>query len=492
MKLLCCHPSGLMYTNFYLRLEPLGVELVAQPAMRAGHDVRILDLQIFPSKKYFHEIRSWRPDAIGFSLNYLANIPEVLTLAKQTKELFPDVFLFVGGHSASFTAQEILDHAQGAIDCIVKGEAEEIIPRLLEAACQDRKRVHSLPGVLTCDGEGPAPRVTDDLDRFPPAHGLLPKRGKYFIGRMDPCASVEFTRGCPWNCMFCSAWIFYGRSYRKRHPEAIARELESLTEPHIFVVDDVAFLDPEHGWAIGKEIEKRKVRKRYYMETRADVLLKNKDVFQYWKTLGLSHLFVGLEAIDEGSLKSFRKGVSLSRNWEALQFARSLGIVVAVNVIASPAWEEEQFQAVREWAWSVPEVVNISVETPYPGTEIFLARGQALSTRDYRLFDIQHAVLPTKLPLKNFYQELIQTQQVLNRKHLGLRNLIHASGIAAKFLLKGKTNFVKMLFNFNRVYNPARLLAEHQRDLEYEMRIPQVDVNNMAEEIKRLYVLRSD
>ena len=43
------------------------------------------------------------------------------------------------------------------------------------------------------------------------------------------------------------------------------------------------------------------------------------------------------------------------------------------------------------------------------------------TTRDYRLFDIQHAVLPTKLPLSRFYQELVATQQVLNMKHLGLR-----------------------------------------------------------------------
>jgi len=53
MKLLCCHPSGLMYTEIYLRLEPLSVELVAQAARKAGHEVRLLDLQVFSHKDYF-------------------------------------------------------------------------------------------------------------------------------------------------------------------------------------------------------------------------------------------------------------------------------------------------------------------------------------------------------------------------------------------------------------------------------------------------------
>ena len=471
MKILCCHPSGLMYTEIYLRLEPLGVELVAQAARRAGHEVRILDLQVFSHRDYFKTLDQWHPDAICFSLNYLANIPEVIDLAKETKQRHPSSFFFVGGHSASFTAQEILEHAQGTIECVVRGETEQI-GTLLSAAMDDRQRIHTLPGVVTRDGVGPAPQMADDLDRLTPAHDLIPKRRKYFIGSLDPSASIEFTRGCPWNCTFCSAWIFYSRSYRKRNAEAIAEELERLEEPNVFVVDDVAFIDPQHGFAIGREIERRGIRKQYYIETRADVLLRNKEVFQYWKRLGLAYMFVGMEAIDEEELKSFRKGVSLLRSFEALEFARTLEVIVATNIIADPSWDEEHFRKVREWALSVPEVVNVSINTPYPGTENFLSAGDRLSTRDYRLFDIQHAVLPTKMPLRKFYEELVKTQQVLNMKHLGVGVLRETAGLAAKLLFKGQTNFVRMLFKFNRVFNAERLFADHQKPVKYEMRLP--------------------
>ncbi len=122
-----------MYTEIYLRLEPLGVELVAAAARAAGHEVRILDLQVFSHADYFRTLEEWAPDAVAFGVNYLANIPEVIDLAKETRRRLPEVLFVVGGHSASFTAAEILAHAEGAIDCVVRGEGEEIFPRVLEA-----------------------------------------------------------------------------------------------------------------------------------------------------------------------------------------------------------------------------------------------------------------------------------------------------------------------------------------------------------------------
>ena len=491
MKVLCCHPSGLMYTEIYLRLEPLGVELMAAAARAAGHDVRILDLQVFTHRDYFRLLDDWKPEAIGFGLNYLANIPEVVDLAMATKERLPDCFFFVGGHSASFTAREILEHAGGAIDCAVKGEGEEITPLLLLAAAHDRKSLHTLPGVVTLDGEGPPPKKVEDLDRLFPAHDLLLKRRKYFIGVLDPAASIEFTRGCPWDCVFCSAWTFYGRSYRKRSPEVVVDELQTIQEPGIFIVDDVAFIQADHGFAIAREIERRGIKKRYYLETRGDVLLRNKEVFQCWKRLGLIYIFLGLEAIDEEGLRLHRKRVSISKNFEALEFARSLGIAVAVNVIADPNWDEQRFRLIREWALSIPEIVNISVNTPYPGTETFLTESRKFITRDYRLFDIQHTVLPTTLPLEKFYQELVKTQQVLNMKHLGVAGLRKTAVLAAGLVLKGQTNFVRMLWRFNQVYHPGLQLADHRRPVKYEMRLPAPPGNGKVNP-RTLYVLQPD
>ncbi|MBI4583563.1 MAG: hopanoid C-3 methylase HpnR [Planctomycetes bacterium] len=474
MKVLFVHPSSLMYSEIYLRLEPLGIELVAAAALAAGHEVRVLDLQIFKRQDYLREIAEWRPEAVAYSLNYLANIPEVIDLARETRRLLPECFIFAGGHSASFTAQELLDHAEGAIDCVVRGEGEGITPRLLEQAANGRNGIEQLPGIVTRNAAaGPPAEMLKSLDGLQPARDLMRRRRKYFIAELDPCASIEFARGCPWDCSFCSAWTFYNRSYRKVSPERAVDELERIPEPHVFIVDDVAFVHPEHGMAIADLMEKRKIRKRFYLETRGDVLLRNKEVFQRWKKLGLEYMFMGLEAIDEEGLKRHRKRVTLSKNFEALEYARSLGIFVAVNLISDPGWDERRFTTVREWALSVPEIVHLTVNTPYPGTETWHTESRQFTTRDYRLFDVQHAVLPTKLPLDRFYRELVETQQILNRKHLGFTALKDTFFIAMKLLAKGQTNFLRMIWKFNQVYNPRRQFADHERPVRYEMRLPE-------------------
>jgi magnesium-protoporphyrin IX monomethyl ester (oxidative) cyclase len=470
MRVLLVHPSPLMYSEIYLRLEPLGLERVGAALRAAGHDVRLLDLQIFQHADYLRELADFAPDAVGFSLNYLANVPEVLDLARETRRRRPGCFVFAGGHSGSFIAQELLEHAAGALDCVVRGEGEMVAPLVLEAAGDPK--LATVPGVVTPYGAGPAPLMLDDIDRFPPARDLTRNRHKYFIGILDPCASAEFTRGCPWDCSFCSAWTFYGRRYRQGSPEAAAEDVARIDEPNVFIVDDVAFVHPEHGFAIGRALERRGVRKQYYLETRCDVLLRNPEVFEYWARLGLNYMFLGVEALDAEGLRLHRKRVTPSENLKALEVARRLGVTVAVNIIADPDWDEHRFAIVREWALSVPEIVHLTVSTPYPGTEIWHTESRRLTTLDYRLFDVQHAVLPTRLPLARFYEELVRTQAVLHRKHLGVTALRETIAIAARLALRGQTNFLRMLWRFNRVYNAERQYADHGQPVTYAMRPP--------------------
>jgi hopanoid C-3 methylase len=484
MRALLVHPSALMYSEIFLRLEPLGLERVAAAALADGHEVRLIDLQVYSRADFQREVAAFRPEAVGFSLNYLANIPEVVDLAKWVKTVLPGCVVFTGGHSVSFVAEEVLGHACGAIDVVLRGEGETATPALL-AALPD-KAMAEVSGAVTADGPGRPPVMAHGLDDHLPARHLGGRRRKYFIGVMDPAASVEFTRGCPWDCSFCSAWTFYGRSYRRLSPEAAVADMTRIAEPGVFIVDDVAFIKAEEGHQIARELERRKIRKRYYLETRCDVLLRNEEVFRRWKRLGLEYMFLGLEALDEEGLKQFRKRTTPKVNNKALEVARSIGLAVAINIIADPDWDETRFAFVREWAMSVPEIVNITVQTPYPGTETWLTESRMLTTLDYRLFDVQHAVLPTRLPLHRFYEELVKTQAVLARKHLGAAALAQTSGIVARQLLHGQTNFVKMLWKFSNVYNADRQHGEHLRPARYLLTPPKEAM--AAPDRKDLYV----
>ena len=381
---------------------------------------------------------------MGLSLNYLPNVPAVVALARATKRHLPTSFVFVGGHTASFLPHELLEHSAGAIDCVVRGEGEATVQRLLQEV--PGGRLDEVPGVVSARGAGPAPTLLAEsaLDAYPPARNLLRKPGRYFIGMLDPCASIEFSRGCPYQCSFCSAWTFYNRTYRKASPEAIGEALAHMAEPNVFVVDDVALLDARHGMAIAEEVEKRKIRKRYFMETRCDVLIRNEEVFARWKKLGLTYLFLGVEALDDEGLEGLRKNVTLSENWRALEIAAKLDVVVALNLIVTPQWDAEQFRRIEQWAQKIPQIVHLTVLMPYPGTQTWSAEAPHLTTRDYRLFDTQHAVTPTQLPLPQFYEEFTRTQMVLFRKHMNTANMYEALKKVLACAAHGQTNLAAL------------------------------------------------
>jgi hypothetical protein len=106
MKFLAVHPSCLMYSKIYLRLEPLGLELVAAAARQAGHSVRLIDLQCESHQDFFRLLQSWQPDAIAFCGNYLANLPAIIDLARDARDLVPGAFICIGGHSISFVLKK--------------------------------------------------------------------------------------------------------------------------------------------------------------------------------------------------------------------------------------------------------------------------------------------------------------------------------------------------------------------------------------------------
>ena len=80
-----------MYTKVFLRLEPLGLELIGEVVRRSGHEVRLLDLQVATHKDYVDLLDRWQPDIIAFSCNYLASVPEIVDLCKLAALRLPKI-----------------------------------------------------------------------------------------------------------------------------------------------------------------------------------------------------------------------------------------------------------------------------------------------------------------------------------------------------------------------------------------------------------------
>ena len=81
-------------------------------------------------------------------------------------------------------------------------------------------------------------------------------------------------------------------------------------------------------------------------------------------------------------------------------------------------------------------------------------------------------MLPTKLSLREYYEGLVETQRVLSRKNLGWTALRQCAGIVVRRLVRGQTNFLRMLWKFNSVYHPELQLADHRQPVKYEISLP--------------------
>ena len=81
-------------------------------------------------------------------------------------------------------------------------------------------------------------------------------------------------------------------------------------------------------------------------------------------------------------------------------------------------------------------------------------------------------MLPTRLPLAEFYDELVTTQRAFYRKHLGWRRVMNTAGVIAGHLMHGQTNFVRSLFHLDRVFRPEFLVADHTLPVDYEIPLP--------------------
>ena len=357
---------------------------------------------------------------------------------------------------------------------MLKGEGEAGIAAAAGRASRPASDLATVPGAVTAAGEGPPPGFVHSLDDLLPARDLLRHRRKYFLGALDPCASIEFSRGCPWDCSFCSAWTFYGRSYRLVSPERVIEDLRSIREPGVFIVDDVAFIHDRHGMDIGEAIARAGIQKRYYLETRGDVLLRNKEVFRFWKRLGLEYMFLGLEAIDEEGLRKYRKRVLARAQFRGARIrplARHQG---GDQPDRRPRLGPRALPACcASGAWNMPEIINISVNTPYPGTESWLT--EAAPAADARLPAVRYPARGIADPpaARRILRELVTTQRAIYAKHLDWRDSYGTlAGIAARLLLRGQTNFVKSLFKLNSVYRTDLLLADHARPVVYEIPLP--------------------
>ena len=336
-------------------------------------------------------VREWRPDVIAISNNYLANVPEVIELAEGGQgDPAGDVRLRGRPQRVVRRAGTCSITPRVRSTACSRGKGRCRVGALLEAVAErDARGLLEVPGIVTADGQGPAPSFLKSLEDLLPARDLLRHRRKYFIGVLDPCARSSSAGAVPGIARSAAPGRSTAGATGSRPPRRPPTSWRGSASPASSSSTTSRSSRREHGMAIGEAdrpagdpqaVLPGDPRRRAAAEQGGLPILED--------ARASSTCSSGIEAIDEDGLKRLPQAGDLSRNFEAIEFARSLGIMVAINIIADPAWDARQFEVIRQWCLEIPEIVNISVNTPYPGTETWLTESRR---RDHaRLSAVRH------------------------------------------------------------------------------------------------------
>lgn len=422
MRVLLIYPRALRdisdWADHGALTEPLALGYIAQAAKLDGHEAKIIDLRLHEYSEYAETLESWQPDVVGVT-GYSMHVLRCLEICQTAKDILPKVTTIIGGHHATL---EPIDFFEPQIDFVVGGEGTLPFRQIMKRLGGGKKQLRGLqlidqddgiPGVHEQRGgkfvHG-GPSKAFDIDDIPPPDRSLngDDREKYNLDWMSPLALARTSVGCPYRCSFCALWRIMDGRYYTREVTRVAEEFKAIKEKYVLIVDDEAFVNKQRMTELARQLEKSGVDKNYFAYCRLDTLTRETDLMKRWRDIGLSRLLIGVETVFDWELKEYNKRQSRESILVGLEAADKLGLRLMCNFVIHPNYGDQEFEGVIEFIDEYNlEYPSFTVWTPIPATvnynEIELTKRQSNGRPNWDYFDLNHAVIKTKLPEEEFH-----------------------------------------------------------------------------------------
>lgn len=281
----------------------------------------------------------------------------------------------IGGIHASMMPDDVAPYFHH----VAVGEGESIILDLLAGDVR-RKVVRGTP--------------VSNLDSLPlPAFELV--RG----WRPDWIWPVMTSRGCPFDCDFCSVTEMFGRRYRAQSPERIMREIERYRRGYVFFVDDNLAVMTKRLHRLLDLMRQVRYPLKWTAQVRADVT-RHPALVARMRQQGCTWVYVGFESINPSSLQERRKGQSVEEIRRSVKVLHDNRIRIhGMFMFGSDAETPEVFKQTASFVRGCHmDTAQFNILTPLPGTNLFerMAAEGRLLHRDWRFFDGLHVVFRPK------------------------------------------------------------------------------------------------
>jgi anaerobic magnesium-protoporphyrin IX monomethyl ester cyclase len=390
-------PAASYYHRLGLKYPPLGIGYIGAILQSNGYTVKVIDLNV--EKVKIEAIPYQDYNIIGISTD-TTRYPEAIKIARNAKAKNKNCIVVIGGPHTTFLDKETL--RTKVIDYVVRGEGEYIMLNLVRAI-KEEIPITEVKGISYIrDNEiirNPDAPFIEDLDTLPfPARNLLPM-DKYTATLEGTYATSLITsRGCPFNCSFCSSSIFSGIKWRARSPENILEELEVLHKGYGFKAiafwDDNFTLDPKRVIEICEGILKRNWHFKWWAFSRTESILKYPKMVELMAKAGNYMLFIGFESANQEVLDSYGKKLITDKAKEVIDTLRRYKIKIMGSFIIGAIGEtKEMIQKTINYAKKLnPDIAQFSILTPYPGTALFKEVESKIINRDWSAYTGGHNV----------------------------------------------------------------------------------------------------
>jgi len=387
---------------------PLGLAQLAGCLEAADIPVEILDANALEIgwEGLESSIAQVSPDLIGITV-YTPYVPEVKRAVRVARQAAPQAVIALGGPHVTFTAEETLE-TMPQVDVVARGEGDQIIVDLARAV-EAGDGLERVPGInFRRDDqivETPVAPPLDSRSLPMPAFHLMPVERYYFASLGGPFATVIASRGCPFQCTFCSEWPFWRGGWRPHDPDQVVEQIDILVNRYgrknIWFGDDCFNVDRDHMAAICEGILQRGIDVNWYYQGRADLVVKYKDLLPLLRRAGNRMVQIGIEASNDEQRDELNKELRTETVEEAVRLLRKNDIVCQGMLIVglpgdSPRTFEEKVRLVNRLNVDFPVFL---VYTLFPGASDYdtaIAEGWIELPTNYAQHDMAHVLMSTE------------------------------------------------------------------------------------------------